>query len=148
ASLPALGAIAGTASAQSKEIRMIESGGKSGESIEVGYIEPLAKKTGIKVIRESPSSLGKLRSLVESGQTSTVLFEMGSGSMVQARKLGLIEKVDWAAVAPAAMFPEAKNEYGFGYQYFSTIMAWRAGQKEPKTWTEFFDTKAFPGKRT
>ncbi|MBV8413562.1 MAG: extracellular solute-binding protein [Alphaproteobacteria bacterium] len=148
ASLPAFSALAGAAAyAQSKEIRMIESGGKSGDSIEVGYIEPLTKKTGIKVIRESPSSLGKLRALVESGQTSTVMFELGSGVMVQARKLGLIEKVDWDAVAPAAMFPEAKNEYGFGYQYFSTIMAWRAGQKEPKTWAEFFDTKAFPGKR-
>jgi putative spermidine/putrescine transport system substrate-binding protein len=148
ASLPAFSMVAGTARAQSKEIRMIESGGKSGDSIEVGYIEPLTKKTGIKVIRESPSSLGKLRALVESGQTSTVLFEMGSGSMVQARKLGLIEKIDWDAVAPAAMFPEARNEHGFGYQYFSTIMAWRAGQKEPKTWAEFFDTKAFPGKRS
>ena len=146
ASLPAFGGL-GTARAQSKEIRMIEAGGKSGDSIEVGYIEPLTKKTGIKVIRESPGSLGKLRALVESGQTSTVLFELGSGVMVQARKLGLIEKIDWDAVAPAAMFPEAKNEYGFGYQYFSTIMAWRAGQKEPKSWAEFFDTKAFPGKR-
>ena len=146
AALPTVG-ILRAAQAQSKEIRMIESGGKSGDSIEVGYIEPLTKKTGIKVIRESPSSLGKLRALVESGQTSTVMFELGSGVMVQARKLGLIEKVDWDAVAPAAMFPEAKNEYGFGYQYFSTIMAWRAGQKEPKTWAEFFDTKAFPGKR-
>ena len=45
------------------------------------------------------------------------------------------------------MFPEAKNEYGFGYQYFSTIMAWRKGAKEPKNFAEFFDTKAFPGKR-
>jgi len=51
------------------------------------------------------------------------------------------------AVAPAAMFPEAKTEYAFGYQYFSTIMAWRAGAKEPKNFTEFFDIKAFPGKR-
>src|SRR5438094_8139938 len=95
---------AGLARAQSKEIRMIESGGKSGESNEVGYIEPLSKKTGIKVVRESPSSLGKLRALVDSGQTTTVLFELGSGVMVQARKLGLIEKIDWSAVAPAAMF--------------------------------------------
>jgi len=148
ASLPAFNILTvGGARAQSKEIRMIEAGGKSGESIEVGYIEPLTRKTGIKVVRESPGSLGKLRALVESGQTSTVLFELGSGTMVQARKLGLIEKIDWNAVAPAPMFPEAKNEYGFGYQYFSTIMAWRAGQKEPKSWAEFFDTKAFPGKR-
>ncbi len=91
ASVPTLTILSGAARAQSKEIRMIESGGASGDSIEKGYIEPLFKKTGIKVVRESPSSLGKLRALVESGQNSTVLFELGSGVMVQARKLGLVE---------------------------------------------------------
>jgi putative spermidine/putrescine transport system substrate-binding protein len=147
ASLPAINILSGTARAQSKEIRMIESGGLSGDSIQVGYIEPLKAKTGINVIRESPSSLGKLRALVESGQTSTTLFELGQSVMVQARNLGLIEKIDWTAVDPAPMYPEAKAEYGFGYQYFSTIMAWRSDAKAPKTWAEFFDTKAFPGKR-
>lgn len=147
ASLPAVNILSGTARAQSKEIRMIESGGLSGDSIQVGYIEPLKAKTGITVVRESPSSLGKLRAIVESGQTSTTLFELGSSVMVQAKKLGLIEKIDWAAVDPAPMYPEAKNEYGFGYQYFSTIMAWRADAKAPKNFVEFFDTKAFPGKR-
>ena len=147
ASLPAVNILSGTARAQSKEIRMIESGGASGESIQKGYIDPLKAKTGITVVRENPSSLGKLRALVESGQGGTTLFELGSGIILQAKKLGLIEKVDWAAVAPAEMFPEARNEYGFGYQYFSTIMAWRKGVKEPKTFAEFFDTKALPGKR-
>ena len=141
ASVPTLTILSGAARAQSKEIRMIESGGASGESIQKGYIDPLKAKTGITVVRESPSSLGKLRALVESGQTSTTLFELGSGVVLQAKKLGLIEKIDWAAVNPAPMFPEAKNEYGFGYQYFSTIMAWRKGAKEPKNFTEFFDTK-------
>ncbi len=146
-SLPAISILSGTAWAQSKEIRMIESGGLSGDSIQVGYIDALKAKSGINVVRESPSSLGKLRALVESGQTSTTLFELGSSVMVQAKKLGLIEKIDWAAVDPAPMYPEAKDEYGFGYQYFSTIMAWRADAKAPKNFTEFFDTKAFPGKR-
>lgn len=144
AGLPAFSILgAGSARAQVKEIRMIEAGGKSGESVEVGYIEPFTKKTGIKVIRESPNPLGKLRALVESGQTSTVLMELGSGGMLQARNLKLIEPIDWAAVAPQPMFPEAKHEYGFGYQYFSTIMAWRAGAKAPKTWADFFNTKDF-----
>src|SRR5438045_3363769 len=147
ASLPAVNILSGTARAQSKEIRMIESGGLSGDSIQVGYIEPLKAKTGIVVVRESPSSLGKLRAIVESGQTGTTMFELGQSVMVQARKLGLIEKLDWAAIDPAPMYPEAKAEYGFGYQYFSTIMAWRADAKAPKSWAEFFDTKAFPGKR-
>jgi putative spermidine/putrescine transport system substrate-binding protein len=147
ASVPSFSILSSAAWAQAKEIRMIESGGKSGESIEVGYIEPFTKKTGIKVVRESPNPLGKLRAMVESGQTGTTLYELGSATLVQAKTLKLIEPIDWAAVAPAAMFPEAKNEYGFGYQYFSTIMAWRAGQKAPKDWAEFFDTKSFPGKR-
>jgi putative spermidine/putrescine transport system substrate-binding protein len=147
ASLPMINVLSGTARAQSKEIRMIESGGLSGDSIQAGYIEPLKAKTGINVVRESPSSLGKLRALVESGQTSTTLFELGSSVMVQAKKLGLIEKIDWAAVDPAPMYPEAKDDYGFGYQYFSTIMAWRSDAKAPKNFAEFFDTKAFPGKR-
>jgi len=146
AALPTFGILT-SARAQSKEIRMIESGGLSGDSIQVGYIEPLKAKTGINVVRESPSSLGKLRAIVESGQTGTTMFELGQSVMVQARKLGLIEKIDWAAVAPAEMYPEAKAEYGFGYQYFSTIMAWRSDAKAPKNWAEFFDTKAFPGKR-
>ena len=146
--VPAFGILSShEARAGLKEITMIESGGLSGDSIEAGYITPFTKKTGIKVVRQSPSSLGKLRAIVESGQHSASIFELGSGVMVQARKLGLIEKIDWAAVNPAPMYPEAKNDYGFGYQYFSTIMAWRAGQKEPKSWVEFFDTKAFPGKR-
>ena len=46
--------------------------------------------------------------LVESGQTSTVLMELGSGTLVQARNLKLIEPIDWAAVNPAPMFPEAE----------------------------------------
>jgi len=146
AALPTFGILT-SARAQSKEIRMIESGGLSGDSIQVGYIEPLKAKTGINVVRESPSSLGKLRAIVESGQTGTTMFELGQSVMVQARKLGLIEKIDWAAVAPGEMYPEAKAEYGFGYQYFSTVMAWRSDAKAPKNWAEFFDTKAFPGKR-
>src|SRR3546814_5376691 len=51
-----------TASAQLKEVRMMEAGGASGESIEAGYLKPFTEKTGIKVVRESPWSLGKIRS--------------------------------------------------------------------------------------
>lgn len=135
------------ASAQVREMRMVESGGKSGESIDVGYAAPFTAKTGIKLVRESPGNLGKLQAMIASGKVTAASFELGSGSMVQARKLGLIEKLDWAAINPLPIFPEAKNEFGFGYQYFSTGMAWRKGAKTPANWTDFFNTKDFAGKR-
>ena len=137
----------GLVRAQVREIRMIEAGGKSGESIEVGYGNPFTAKTGIKLVRESPGPLGKLRAMVESGKITATLFELGSGTLVHAKSLGLIDKLDWAAINPMPMFPEARNEYGFGYQYYSTGMAWRKGAKEPQNWADFFNTKDFPGKR-
>lgn len=135
-------------SAQVKEIRMTEAGGKSGESIEEGYIKPFTARTGIRCVRESPGSLGKLRAMVESGKITAALFELGSGSLSQAIALGLVEPLDWAAINPQPMFPEARTDNGLGYQYFSTVMAWRKGVKVPRSWADFFNTRDFPGKRT
>ncbi len=141
-------ALAPHVSAQVKEIRMVEAGGKSGESIDEGYIKPFTAKTGIKVVRESPNLLGKLRAMVESGKITAVLFELGSTSLEQAKALGLVEPLDWKAIDPRPMFPEARDEYALGYQYYSTMMAWRSDAKAPKSWADFWNAKDFPGKRT
>ena len=143
----ALGLRAVPAWAAASEIRMVESGGESGESIEKGYIVPFTEKTGIKVVRESPSGLGKLRALVEAGDSSVALLELGSTELYQAMALDLLDPIDWDAVAPEPIFAEARLEYGFGYQYYSSVMAWGEGQKAPTSWTEFFDAEALPGKR-
>jgi putative spermidine/putrescine transport system substrate-binding protein len=129
------------------EFHMIEAGGASGDSIEAGYIAPFTKKTGIKVIRESPSGFGKLRAMVEAKSVTAPLIELGSAELEQGLALDLVEKLDWAAINPDPIYPEAQHEYGFGYQYYSTIMAWREGLPAPSNWVEFFDAAKFPGKR-
>lgn len=133
--------------AQVKEIRMLESGGPSGDSIEQGYIKPFTQRTGIKVVRESPTSLGKLQAMVQSKNITSTLVELGATTAAQARAMGLLEPLDWAAINPAPMFPEAKLPDAFGYQYFSTIMAWEKGAKKPNNWADFWNVKDFPGKR-
>ena len=132
---------------QVKEIRMIEAGGKSGDSMEP-YIKPFTDATGIKVVRESPNNFGKLRALVQGGQTNICLFEIGSTGLHQGMALNLLDPIDWDAVQPDAMYPEAKDPMGFGWQYYSTLLAWRSDAKAPKNWADFFNTKDFPGKRT
>lgn len=129
------------------EIRMIEAGGKSGESIEKGYIAPFTRKTGIKVIRESPTGLGKLRAMVQSGDISAALVELGGAEVQQAKALNLLEPLDWDAIAPLPIFPESRDPFALGYQYYSTIMAWRKDAKAPSTWADFWNVKDFPGKR-
>jgi putative spermidine/putrescine transport system substrate-binding protein len=143
----ALGRFGRPAQAAVTEFIMIEAGGPSGDSIEAGYIAPFTKKTGIKVIRESPSGFGKLRAMVEAKAVTAPLIELGSGELEQALALDLVEKLDWAAINPDPIFPEAQHEYAFGYQYYSTVMAWKEGAKAPANWVEFFDVANFPGKR-
>ena len=76
-----------------------------------------------------------------------VATDASTADMARMAAEGLIEKIDWAAINPKPMFDEAKNEWGFGSSYYSTIMAWKAGAKAPSNWVEFFDTQNFPGKR-
>ena len=133
--------------AQPSSIRLIDSGGTTGESIAAAYIKPFTAKSGVRVIREAPSSLGKLRAMVESGRVTAALFELGSSTLLQARDLNLLEKLDWTQIQPDPMFPDARNDYGMGYQYFSTVMAWRDGVTAPRTWADFFDVERLPGKR-
>lgn len=150
AALPGGLALPGIARAQSQvtEFRMIEAGGLSGDSIEAGYIRPFTARTQIRVIRENPNPLGKLRAMVESRSITAALFELGSLSTAIAQAAGLIEPLDWAAINPDPMFEEAKLPYGFGYQYYSNIMAWRSDAKPLTSWADFWNLREFPGKRT
>jgi putative spermidine/putrescine transport system substrate-binding protein len=141
------GATAAAQTADVQELRMIEAGGASGESIEKGYIAPFTEKTGIRVVRENPSGLGKLRAMVEAGSVTAVLLELGSLELEQAKALDLVEPLDWEAIDPLPIFDEARDEHGFGYQYYSTIMAWRDDAKAPQSWQDFWNVEQFPGKR-
>lgn len=143
----ALAALGSVASAQTKEFRILESGGTSGDSIEEAYIKPYTARTGVKVVRESPTSLGKLQAMVQSKSVTTVLVELGATNLFQARALGLLEPLDWSKINPEPMFAEAKQPDGFGYQYFSTIIAWPKGAKPMTSWADFWNVKDFPGKR-
>ena len=129
------------------ELRMTEAGGPSGDSIEQGYLNPFTEKSGVAVVRENPSGLGKLRAMVEAGAVTSVVLELSSPELEQAKALDLVEPLDWDAIDPLPMFEEAKDESGYGYQYYSTIMAWREDVKAPQSWQDFWDVEAFPGKR-
>ena len=97
---------------------MTEAGGPSGESIKRGYLNPFAEKSGTRVVRENPSGLGKLRAMVEAGAVTSVLLELSSPELEQAKALDLVEPLDWKAIDPLPMFEEAQDEHGYGYQYY------------------------------
>ena len=116
------------------ELRMTEAGGASGDSIEAGLHRAVPEGERDHGRAREPGGLGKLRAMVEAGAVTSVLLELGSPELEQAKALDLVEPLDWEAIKPEPIFPEAKDQYGFGYQYYSTIMAWRADAKAPANW--------------
>jgi len=141
------GAVYAQSASAPAEIRIMENGGTSGDSIEQGYIKPFSARTGIKVTRESPTGVGKLQAMVQSGKITATLVELSATDTATANALGLIEPLDWEAINPDPIYPEARQPNAFGWQYSSTLMAWKKGSKAPKTWADFWNVKDFPGKR-
>lgn len=144
----ALAFTVGPVASEVKDITIIHSGGKYGESMDECCVKPFTEKTGVKVNVETPGGFGKLRAMVESGNVHAVLYDLAGTGVMQARKLNLIEDMDWDAIDPEDITPDAKLPDGFGTQYYSTIMAWREGVKAPQNWRDFWNVEDFPGKRS
>lgn len=130
-----------------RELHIMNSGGEFGDALDKCVNEPLLKEEGIKVITETPGGFAKMAAQAKSGVITNVTTDGATGDLYRLKAEGLIDPIDWEKVNPEPMFEEAKNPYGFGTSYYSTIMAWRSDAPAPKDFTEFFDTEKFPGKR-
>ncbi|MHA6642743.1 ABC transporter substrate-binding protein [Mesorhizobium sp. A623] len=134
--------------AHADTINIVEAGGASGESIEAAYIKPFTEKTGIQVTRESGTSLGKLRAMVEANSVSASLFELSGSVLEQAKALDLLEPLDWDMIDPDPIFDEAKLPFGMGFQYYSVVLSWQDTAAPMSSWKDFWDVEKFPGKRS
>ena len=141
-------AMTGEAGAEpAKKFVFGQSGGASTEASQEIFWKPFTERTGIEIEPLVPSSFGKLRAMVESGNVPASLYDLGSSQLEQAIALGLVEKINWDLINPGPMFEEMKREYGFGQTYFSTGMAWKQGTPPIETWADFWDVEKYPGKR-
>jgi putative spermidine/putrescine transport system substrate-binding protein len=139
---------AGAANAEpAKILRILTAGGEWTDAVQKCVDGPFTEKYGIKVELDTPAGYAKLAGLAQSGNVNVALMDLETTELERANAMGLLDPIDWDAVKPFEMFPDAKKPYGFASTYFSTIMAMRPDVKEPKNWQEFFDTQNFPGKR-
>lgn len=125
----------------------MNAGGDSELSLVEGYAAPFTEATGVEVRFENPQGLGKLQAMVNSGAITADLFELTGGEYAVAVQEGLLEPLDWDAINPEPMIDAAQEEYGLGFQFYSTIMAWSADAQPVSSWEEFWNTEAFPGVR-
>jgi putative spermidine/putrescine transport system substrate-binding protein len=147
AAILAVGWTVSSSAEPAKKFVFGQPGGASTEATTEIFIEPFEQRTGIDVELMVPSSFGRLRAMVESGNVEASLWDLGATTLEQAIALNLVEKIDWDAIAPTNIWPEMKRDYGFGQTYYSTGMAWKDGTTPIKTWADFWDVDKYPGAR-
>ncbi|MFK3795453.1 ABC transporter substrate-binding protein [Pseudomonas sp. NPDC088444] len=146
--------IGSTTQAFAEDITFVSQGGAYQEAQSKAILEPAAKKLGLTLKQDSsPKAYPIIKTQVESGKVTWDVVDLPTGDCVRGQQEGLFEKLDPALVPNAVQIPAAlKDDYSVGYISYSTVLAYRTdafkGDKAPKTWADFWDTKKFPGQRS
>lgn len=137
----------------SKSLTVTMWGGQAQDAHVKSYFTPWAKQAGVKVRQDSPTDYAKLDAQVQSGKVSWGLAEVEPNYAKSACDAGKLEKLPARVVdaaKKAGVDPAQMNDCAIPILQYTFSIAYNTDKfsdKHPTTWAEFFDTKAFPGKR-
>ena len=116
--------------------------------------EPFRKATGIEVIPVA-ATIAKLLAMHRSGQMEVDLIDTGDDTLLQLHLAGALMPIEYGAFKrtdPNDIDPALKRKEQVGNFVYAMVMGYHTAAypkgKEPKSWAEFWDIKAFPGPRT
>jgi len=132
-------------------LTVVNFGGANGTAQKKAYYEPFEKSAGVKILPvEYNGEQAKIKAMVETGKVTWDVVEAESADLDRGCDEGLYEKLDWSRIGPKSDFlPAAVHDCGLGIFVWSTVLAYDASRLKdpPKSWTDFWDVKRFPGKR-
>lgn len=137
--------------AKPREIVLANWGGDAVKAMDEAFAKPFAKDNGVPVVIDTGGpSLAKIRAMVEAKHVTWDVCDSGAGTSFTLGRMGLLEEMDYAIIDKSRIPADFALPYCTGIAGYSTIIAWDKKKlgEGPKTWAEFWDTKAFPGKRT
>ena len=146
-----LALIATAVPALAKDMVFTSWGGTTQDAQKKAWVEPFQKATGTVVKLDGPTDYGKLKAMVDSGNVAWDVVDVEIDFAVAAAKQGLLEPLDFGTIKRADLDPRFTSDHFVGSFYYSFVLGFNKTAlkgKEPKTWADLFDTKAYPGKRT
>ena len=129
-------------------------GGGYADTMQSVWFDPFKTATGIDVSTTSIPDMAKLEVMENVGNIEWDLVDTEGVQMQIAIKKGLLQPIDYdlvfSIVPKEQIDPKVITPYGLGSVAFSTVIAWNRdlfGGEGPQTWTEWFDTSRFKGRR-
>jgi putative spermidine/putrescine transport system substrate-binding protein len=141
----------GEAQAQGRDLTVVSWGGAYQDAQREVFFRPWMQARSQRMLEETwDGGIGVLRARIQSGANTWDVVQVESEELLIGCEEGLFERMDWAAIGGRDHYiPQAVNECGVGAIYYSFVLAWdRARLRDgPQSWTDFFDTQRFPGRR-
>lgn len=129
-------------------------GGGYSDTMKRVWFEPFSKGTGIGVSTTAIPDMAKLEVMEKVGNVEWDLIDTEGVQMQIAIGKDLLQPIDYdlifSIVPKEQIDPKVITKYGIGSVAFSTVIAWNSGlfgAEGPQTWTEWFDTSRFKGRR-
>ncbi len=142
----------GSAAKAAGTVTFVSYGGSYNENLRKSMLDSFERESDIKVELGENTSLAPLKLQVQSGNVQWDIAELTGSEYEVAVKENLLEPFDYGAIDTSGVPAYAKKEFGIKYALFLFVMAWDqreiADAEGPKTWAQFWDTQAFPGKRS
>ena len=125
-------------------------GGSEGIAKRKAFYDPFTKATGIEIITASGADLAKMRLQVQQKDVEWDVVDLNDGWVPAATRMGLLEKVDDTIVNREGCIPQARHDFAVGRSVYASGIAFPTNRligKAAKTWPEFWNIKAIPGRR-
>jgi putative spermidine/putrescine transport system substrate-binding protein len=125
-------------------------GGTYRKGIEDCYAAPFTKETGIAVTLVDNADLARMKAQVDSRNIQWDVFDSVGPQITAGSRDGLWEPIDEKIVDRSALLVKGGADYVATYS-FAGVIAWdpkrHPAGKHPVMFTDFWDGKAFPGRR-
>jgi putative spermidine/putrescine transport system substrate-binding protein len=130
-----------------------EWGGSFQDALREAFFEPFTKETGIKIIEQTwgNQALAKLKAQEDANKVEVDLVGGPPLWAFIGKDQGIVDKIDTKFIDKSNVMKTSMMEYGFGYSLASWGLTFNTktfSKKAPKSWSDFWDVKSFPGGRT
>lgn len=134
------------------DLTFMSYGGAYQDAQTKAWLDPFMKANpSINIVQEEPTDYAKIKAVVESGNTTLDVVDVGNDFGL-ARDQSILEPIDCTVVPCDQLQPKIFPTTGYRVPdiAYAVCVAYRTdayGGKKPTSFADYFDLKGFPGKR-
>src|SRR5271165_386827 len=125
-------------------------GGSIQELLTKVLFQPFEQASGIHVIADDTSTIGKAEAMARSGNVAWDVFMASDQDVAQAEEDHLLMPLDWNVIPKADLMQGAATPDAVAAYTYGTVMTYntKAISKPPRSWAEWWNTATYYCRRT